>query len=123
MVARYMEAHDRRDFAAMASLLREDARLTMPPTPSWFDGRDAIAALFESWLDRASPRYVGEVRRVPVAANLQPGPAGYLRRPGDAEFRPLGLEFLRIEAGRVAELTMFVSPDLFPAFGLPPTLV
>jgi len=122
LVRRYMEAHERGDFAAMAELLHEDARLTMPPTPSWFDGRDAIAALFASWLDPQSPGYVGEVRRVPVGANGQPGSAGYLRRPGDSAYRPLGLEFLRIENGKVAELTMFVSTDLFPAFALPETL-
>lgn len=119
---RYMDAHERRDFAAMAELLRDDARLTMPPTPSWFQGRKAVTALFASWLDPGSPAYVGEVRRIEIGANRQPACAGYLRRPGDSEFRPLGLEVLRIDDGRLAESTMFVSPELFPAFGLPPTL-
>jgi RNA polymerase sigma-70 factor, ECF subfamily len=122
LVGRYMDAHERRDFAALAGLLREDARLTMPPTPSWFEGREAIVGLFASWLRPQSPAYVGEVRRVPVGANGQPGSAGYLRRPGDSAYRPLGLEFIRIESGQVAELTMFVSPDLFPAFALPQSL-
>jgi RNA polymerase sigma-70 factor (ECF subfamily) len=62
------------------------------------------------------------VRRIPVSANRQPGAAGYLRRPGEPAFRPLGLEFLRIGDGKIAELTMFVNPDLFSAFGLPETL-
>lgn len=119
---RYMDAHDRRDFTAMAELLREDARLTMPPTPSWFEGREAITALFASWLDPESAAYVGEVRRVEIGANRQLACAGYLRRPGDSEYRPLGLEVLRIEDGQLAESTMFVSPELFPAFGLPSTL-
>jgi len=119
---RYMDAHGRRDFAAMAELLREDARLTMPPTPSWFEGRAAITALFASWLDPGSPAYVGEVQRIVIGANRQPACAGYLRRPGDSQYRPLGLEVLRIEDGKLAESTMFVSPELFPAFGLPPTL-
>jgi RNA polymerase sigma-70 factor (ECF subfamily) len=119
---RYMDAHDRRDFAAIAQLLREDARLTMPPTPSWFEGRDAITALFASWLDPESAAYVGEVQRIEIGANRQLACAGYLRRPGDSEYRPLGLEVLRIEDGQLAESTMFVSPELFPAFGLPTTL-
>jgi RNA polymerase sigma-70 factor, ECF subfamily len=119
---RYMDAHERRDFAAIAELLREDARLTMPPTPSWFAGREAITALFASWLDPRSPAYVGEVRRIVIGANRQPACAGYLRRPDESEYRPLGLEVLRIEDGKLAESTMFVSPELFPAFGLPPTL-
>lgn len=119
LVRRYMAAHERRDFAALAALLRSDARLTMPPTPSWFEGRQAIAALFASWLDPGSPEYVGEVRHLPIAANRQLGSAGYLRRPGDSEFRPLGLQVLRIANSEIAEVTMFVSPDLFASFALP----
>jgi RNA polymerase sigma-70 factor, ECF subfamily len=123
LLQRYVEAYERRDFAALAELLREDARLTMPPTPSWFAGREAIVALFRSWLDPASPTYVGEVRRVPTAANLQPAFAGYVRHPGDSEYRPLGLELLRIADGKVAEMTLFVSmTELFPVFGLPHAL-
>jgi RNA polymerase sigma-70 factor (ECF subfamily) len=122
LVARYVDAHERRDFAAVAALLREDARLTMPPTPSWFEGREAIVGLFRMWIDPESPEYVGEVRRVAVGANAQPAFAGYLRRPGDSEYRALGLEVLRIEEGTVQEITMFVSTGYFPAFGLPPTL-
>jgi RNA polymerase sigma-70 factor, ECF subfamily len=122
LVRRYMDVHERRDFAALADLLREDARLTMPPTPSWFEGREAIVGLFASWLRPQSPDYVGEVRRLPIGANRQPGSAGYLRRPDDSAYRPLGLEFVRIEDGQVAELTMFVTAELFPAFALPETL-
>ena len=122
VVRRYMDAHERCDFAALAELLRDYARLTMPPTPSWFEGREAITGLFASWLDVGSPHYVGEVRRVAVAANGQPGSAGYLRRPGDSAYRPLGLEVLRIENGKVAEITMFVTGELFPAFELPDAL-
>jgi RNA polymerase sigma-70 factor, ECF subfamily len=122
LLKRYTDAHERRDFTGIAKLLRDDARLTMPPTPSWFAGSEAIAGLFESWLDARSPSYVGDVRRVAISANRQPGFAGYLRRPDDSAYRPLGLEFLRFESGLVAELTMFVDPDLFPKFALPETL-
>ncbi len=122
LVRRYIDAHERCDFAAVAEMLREDARLTMPPTPSWFEGRDAITGLFASWLDPRSPHYVGEVRRVTLSANRQPGSAGYLRRPGASAYRPLGLELLRIENGKVAEITMFVTAELFSAFELPESL-
>ena len=122
LVRRYMDAHERCDFAALAQLLRQDARLTMPPTPSWFQGRDAITALFASWLDPRSPAYVGEVRHLPISANRQLGSAGYLRQPGATAYRPLGLELLRIEQGQVSEITMFVTAELFSAFELPASL-
>ena len=53
---------------------------------------------------------------------MQLAAAHYLRRPGESEYRPLALDVLRVEGGRVAEITSFVSPGLFPAFGLPPAL-
>ena len=64
----------------------------------------------------------GHMRSVPAGANTQPAAAHYLRQPGETEYRPLAIDVLRIEAGRVAEITSFVFPELFPAFGLPPTL-
>ena len=53
---------------------------------------------------------------------MQPAAAHYLRPPGESEHRPLALDVLRIEGGRVAEIDSFLFPELFPAFGLPPTL-
>jgi RNA polymerase sigma-70 factor, ECF subfamily len=60
--------------------------------------------------------------RLAAGANMQPAVAHYLRRPGESEYRPVALDVLRIERGRVAEITSFVFPELFPMFGLPPTL-
>ena len=45
LLQRYVDAHERGDASALAELLREDARLTMPPTPTWYDGRAAIVTL------------------------------------------------------------------------------
>jgi hypothetical protein len=45
----------------------------------------------------------------------------YLRGPGDTQFRAFEFDVLRIEGGRIAEVTTF-DATLFPAFGLPPTL-
>jgi RNA polymerase sigma-70 factor (ECF subfamily) len=50
-----------------------------------------------------------------------PGAASYLRGPGDSEFRAFKLDIMRIEAGRIAEITTFGS-GLFSAFGLKPVL-
>src|SRR5262249_37159317 len=45
-LASFMDAWERADTAALASLLREDARWAMPPAPLWFDGRAAIERLY-----------------------------------------------------------------------------
>ena len=44
LLRRHVDAHERADTDALAALLREDARLTMPPRPVWYDGREAIRA-------------------------------------------------------------------------------
>ncbi len=118
LLRRYLDAHERADADALGELLREDVRLTMPPIPTWYDGREAImTAQAQGW----DPEF-GQLRGAMAAANTLPAAAHYLRPPGEEEFRPLALDVLRIEEGRVAEITTFVSPELFPAFGLPPAL-
>jgi RNA polymerase sigma-70 factor (ECF subfamily) len=118
LLRRYVAAHERADAGALAALLREDARLTMPPHPTWYEGREAIVTATEQGFD---PEF-GQLRSVVVGVNRQPAVAHYLRRPGDSEYRPLALDVLRVQEGRVAEITSFVFPGLFPAFGLSPTL-
>jgi RNA polymerase sigma-70 factor, ECF subfamily len=119
LLRRYLDAHDRTDADALAALLREDARLTMPPIPTWYLGRAAILVAVEQGFD---PEF-GHLRSVATAANLQPAAAHYLRRPGESAYRPLAVDVLRIdEDGRIAEITSFVSAELFAAFGLPSTL-
>jgi RNA polymerase sigma-70 factor, ECF subfamily len=50
VLRRYMDAVERADLAAVAALLAEDVRATMPPYPMWFQGRDTVVAtLAASW--------------------------------------------------------------------------
>jgi RNA polymerase sigma-70 factor (ECF subfamily) len=121
LLQRYVDAHERADMAGLAALLREDALLTMPPQPLWYRGRDVIATFLSQFVEPGSPDYIGHFRLVPTRANRQPAAANYLRRPGDSVHRALALDVLRVEEGQVVEIVAFPA-DLFPAFGLPPTL-
>jgi RNA polymerase sigma-70 factor, ECF subfamily len=114
LLRRYVEAHQRADVDALAELLLEDARLTMPPIPTWYDGREAILIASAKGFD---PGF-GRLRSVVAGANLQPAVAHYLQAPGETEYRPLAIDVLRAEGGLVAEITSFLLPELFPAFGL-----
>ncbi len=118
LLRRYVEAHERADVAALAELLRDDARLTMPPHPVWYEGREAILIATAPGFDAE----FGDLRTVVAGANRQPTAAHYLRAPGDAEYRAIVLDVLRVDGGRVAEITSFAWPGLFPAFGLAETL-
>jgi RNA polymerase sigma-70 factor (ECF subfamily) len=110
---RYVEALERRDFAALAELVRADARFSFPPRAVWYDGLDAFR--------RASDKHAapGEHLLVPAAANLQPAFAVYLRAPGRRRYRPLALAVVRVAEGRVFEVVHWDRPELFEAFGLP----
>jgi RNA polymerase sigma-70 factor (ECF subfamily) len=118
LLRRYVDAHERADADALAELLLEDARLTMPPHPTWYDGREAILIATRQGFD---PSF-GHIRTVGTGANGQPAAAHYLRAPGQAEHRPLAIDVLRVDDGGVAEISSFVFPGLFAAFGLPPKL-
>jgi RNA polymerase sigma-70 factor (ECF subfamily) len=118
LLRRYVNAHERADAAGLAELLREDARLTMPPHPTWYEGREAIRIAAAKGFD---PSF-GRLRTVVTGANRQPAAAHYLRPPGELEFHALALDVLRVEKGRIAEISSFVFPELFAAFGLPPLL-
>ena len=116
LLERFIEAHERADAALAVKLAREDIRITMPPHPMVYDGLDAIRPLLERGL--TDP---GTWRLVATSANRMPAAACYLREPGDTEFRAFKVDVLRIEGGRIAEITTF-NADLFEAFGLPLTL-
>ena len=117
LLRRYVDAWERADVNALVALLREDVRLTMPPLPTWFDGRDAVG---EFLARRPLAEGASEHRRVPTRANRQPAFGVYLRRQGDSAFRPFAIEVLRIQDGLVAEIHYFIFPQLFSSFGLPP---
>ncbi len=126
LVRRYLRLLERADIGALAELLHEDIRTTMPMAEpcvtgsretQWL-GRDAFTRALSEILDSAAPGHVGLWHRLPTRANRQPAVAHYLRRPGDASYRAQVLEVLWIVDGRIAEITSF-GPDLFPAFELP----
>nr|WP_269476268.1 sigma-70 family RNA polymerase sigma factor [Phytohabitans suffuscus] len=121
VVRRYVDAVERADLDALAGLLAEDIRAIMPPWPMWFAGRDAVLATLRASWDPAGPHYVGRFRMVPTAANGMPAVAAYLRAPGDDAYKAFALGVLRVEDGRIAEMSAFHDPGLFAAFALPMT--
>jgi RNA polymerase sigma-70 factor (ECF subfamily) len=112
-----IEAWERADASALAALLREDARLVMPPTPSWFDGRDAIRTFFAEYA--FAPGFQRRVRVLATRANRQPAMAVYVGERAGRPRKAFALVVLRVEHEAIAELTLFHSPELFAAWGLP----
>jgi RNA polymerase sigma-70 factor, ECF subfamily len=118
VVRRYMDAVDRADLTAVAALLAEDVRATMPPFREWFDNRAGVlAALTTSW-DPGSPDYIGRMRAVPTRANGRPALAGYTS-PDGVTYHAFAISVFRVEGDRVAGITAFHDTGLFPSFALP----
>ena len=115
---RYIAAMEGADVDELLDLLAEEARMTMPPYPTWFAGARAIADFHAGTVRPGGRAY----RHVATRANRQPAAAVYMRAPGDDAFRPLAIDVLRVGDGRIAEITAFVLPALFPRFGLPSKL-
>ena len=118
LLAKYMDAFERADAAALAALMHEDVRITMPPYPFWFLGRDDAVRSLVGNLDRSGAGYRGDWQFRVAGVNRQPALAAYLRKPGDTIHRPFGFDVFRIEHGLIAEITAFERTD-FANFGLP----
>ncbi|MEW9546921.1 sigma-70 family RNA polymerase sigma factor [Nonomuraea sp. NPDC050783] len=108
LLARYVAAFESHDVDALVSLLHEDATMSMPPFTWWLRGRADILAV-----NRAAPGACAGARLLPARANGCPAFGQYL----DGE--PFALVVLDVVAGRVAGITTYLDPGLFPSFGLP----
>lgn len=115
LLEKFMDAFERSDADALSRLLRQDARLTMPPALMWFDGRDSMMGLYRQLL---GPNSFGDFRMIATRANTLPAAAAYLRARGKSEYRLTGLNVLRVAGGQIVEITAF-RPDLCKAFNLP----
>jgi RNA polymerase sigma-70 factor, ECF subfamily len=120
LIGRLMFALERADAAAIAALLLADARGSMPPYPQWYSGRDVLARTIAHGF-----ALFGGFRVLPTRANRAPAVALYRQPPGSAPsapFEPVAISVLRLDGGRIAEITSFGSASLFPRFALPETL-
>jgi RNA polymerase sigma-70 factor (ECF subfamily) len=120
LLARYLDAFERYDMDALATLLRDDVVQSMPPFDLWLRGPDQITA----WMVGPGAACEGS-RVIPApAANGMPAFGQYKKptEPGGV-YTPWALHVLEIVDGRIAGLNFFLATDiLFPKFGLPPHL-
>jgi RNA polymerase sigma-70 factor (ECF subfamily) len=114
LLDRLAAAFEDADVTALAELLREDVVLEMPPVTMWFSGRRQVARFLEANVLTMPGRFL----MVPVMANGQLALAGY-RQEGDGVHRAHSVLHVTTTATGIARIVAFLSPELFPAFGLP----
>lgn len=121
-VARFVRAWETGDFDLFVSMLAEDAIMSMPPWIYWLEGRERVAATFRSPATWDGEPRAGRYRVVSTPMNGQPAALAYVRGD-DGRYAAMCLTVLTLGGdGRVSELTVFVLPDQFSAWGYPLTL-
>jgi len=116
LLRRYIAAWEGGDLDAFTALLADGVRLTMPPQPQWFQGRNAVRQFLASVL----PAEAREFRCVPLAANGGLAVAIYARpMTRDVDYEAAAINVIAVRGGFIGEMTRFASPELFPLFGLP----
>jgi RNA polymerase sigma-70 factor (ECF subfamily) len=110
LVRRYVSAWQAADVDALVALMRIDAHMAMPPTPSWYQGRDAIGT------------YLRQLFTTPFGRNLRLVPTGANRQPALAvstpDGRPFAVKVFTVDGDAISAITGFVSPPVFTRFQL-----
>ncbi len=118
LLRRYITTWESGDLHAFTTLLAEDARLSMPPQPEWYAGREAIHRFLAHIMATQPHRY----RLVPVAANGQAAVAVYTAPLAAGDFCGEAINLVSMRCGQVTQMIRFAAPRLFPSFGLPERL-
>ena len=106
----YMRAWETDNVDALVSTLREEVRLAMPPSPSWYVGRASVAELLRRWV-----LPMGPFRLSASGANLQPAAVLWVIGPGGKE-QAIGVHVFVIDRGGIAVIDAFMDPRIADYF-------
>jgi len=121
LLERYLRVWEGRDLEAIVALLHEDVTLSMPPHPTWIDGRDATARFFQQRVRAALAAH--RFRTVLLEASGRPAVGFYRREEGGAVF--FALQVLEVASGGIRRIDHFMtarSHEPFFAGGLARTI-
>jgi RNA polymerase sigma-70 factor, ECF subfamily len=111
---RFVEAWARSDVDTIVGMLTETATLAMPPTPSWYRGRDAIERVLRGVVFDGTRSW----RMLTTSANGQLALGTYeLERSG--VYAAHGVSVLTLEGELIGEISHFRTPSLVERCGLP----
>jgi RNA polymerase sigma-70 factor (ECF subfamily) len=87
----------------------------MPPTPTWYRGREAIEAFLAAHPMSGRVRW----RHLPASANGQPAVGCYIWDPDTGSFEAQVVDVLTLRGDRIAAITAFLGTEVFRTLGLP----
>lgn len=104
---RYVEAWESGDVKTLIALLTDKVVFTMPPSPTWFSGREAVRVHAESMFSRRAPH---RWRLQQTRANNQIALACYRGEESDGLYHAHALQVLTFEGAQITEIHMFFLP-------------
>ncbi|RPJ26615.1 MAG: sigma-70 family RNA polymerase sigma factor [Chloroflexi bacterium] len=118
----FVQAWETADVEGLVALLKEDAILAMPPSPSWYLSRDAIRIFVAATVFGDDGMFGGKASRrwrlMPTHANGSPAFAIY-QRDEKNEYQAFGLIALTIVEDQLTQIISFIDPSLPLLFGFP----
>jgi RNA polymerase sigma-70 factor (ECF subfamily) len=115
LVDGFIDAWERADVDAVVAMLASDAVMAMPPLPTWYRGREAVADFLAGWPLHPDRRW----RVIPARANGQLAFAHYRWDEERAIFAAPRIVVLTLVEDRIAEITAFLDGESMQRFGLP----
>ena len=107
LVDRFVDAWNRADIPGIVAMLAEDASFSMPPVPTWFRGRDAIAVFLNTQFDEG--RVLSSLWRFEAtSASGQAAMVGHRRNPETGRDEHSTLTVLTFDGERIAAVTAFM---------------
>jgi RNA polymerase sigma-70 factor (ECF subfamily) len=120
LLDRFVQAWEAADVNGLVALLKADATLAMPPSPSWYQGSSAIGVFVAATVFGDDGMFPGNAvhrwRLLPTTANGAPAFAMY-QRDEKGEYQPFGLIALTLDGDKVSQIISFIDPTLPRLFG------
>ena len=114
LIARYVDAFEHYDMAALTAVLRDDATWSMPPYDLWLQTHADIVG----WC-LGTGGGCRESRLIPIEANGSPAFAQYKPAVDDGH-EAWSIQVLELDGDRIGGITFFLDTErFFPLFGLP----
>jgi hypothetical protein len=115
LVAKFVRAYQSGDVHALVELLTADVRVSMPPIPLEYYGREVVQHFYAHVLSQR------KYYLVPTRANGQLAFGAYLAASAGGLRHAAGLLVLTLRGNQISGIVRFDN-DVLPAFGLPRSL-
>ena len=106
IVDRYVQAWEGHDIDAIVAMLTQSVTIAMPPTATWYRGRETVAAFLGARPLDGSLRW----RLTPARASGQLAARARLWDPATGGFRLHHTAVLTLHGGQISEINTFLEP-------------